>query len=251
MYLMYVDESGDTGLTNSPTTYFALSGLAVHESRWRDFVTQISKFRKTIAATYGLPQRQEIHAAEFIKSPPIVGMQKHIRLAILRNFLDEIAKMDFVMVTNVIVNKSTKQSPYDVFDNAWRILFQRFENTIKYGNFPGGHKNDFGMVLTDNTDGKKLTRLVRRMSVYNPVPNMGFSGSRMLPLVRIIEDPHPKDSKDSYFIQACDACAYFLLQKYRPNNYIRRHSAQHYLNRLTPVLNTKASSRNGLGIVET
>ena len=177
-------------------------------------------------------------------------MQRHIRLAILRNFLDEIAKMNFIMITNVIVNKTTKSPSYDVFDGAWRVLFQRFENTIRYGNFPGGYKRDFGMVLTDNTDGKKLTRLVRRMSVYNPVPNRGVGGSRMMPLIRIIEDPHPKDSKDSYFIQACDACAYFLMQKYRPNSYVRRQSAQHYLNRLGPILNTKASSRNGLGIVE-
>jgi len=35
MFLMYVDESGDTGLTNSPVDYFVLSGLIIHELRWR------------------------------------------------------------------------------------------------------------------------------------------------------------------------------------------------------------------------
>jgi hypothetical protein len=249
MYLMYVDESGDTGLVNSPTAFFALSGLVVHESQWRTFVNQISVFRKTLNATYGLPLRKEIHAAEYIRSPPVAGMQRHIRLAILRNFLDEIAKMDFVSITNVIVDKRGRHPSYDVFENAWRALFQRFENTIGYGNFPGGHRNDFGMVLTDNTDGRKLTRLMRKMSVYNPVPSMGGGGTRMLPLVRVIEDPHLKDSADSYFIQACDTCAYFLLQKYASNSFIRRSTAQNYLNRLSPVLNKRASYKNGLGIV--
>lgn len=32
MYFMYVDESGDPGMLVSPTRYFVLSGLVVHES---------------------------------------------------------------------------------------------------------------------------------------------------------------------------------------------------------------------------
>ena len=31
MFLMYVDESGDAGLVGSPTRYFVLTGLVVHE----------------------------------------------------------------------------------------------------------------------------------------------------------------------------------------------------------------------------
>ncbi|MGQ0663437.1 MAG: DUF3800 domain-containing protein [Pseudomonadota bacterium] len=248
---MYVDESGDTGLIRSPTTHFALSGLVIHESRWRDFVNQVAAFRRTLKTVYGLPIRTEIHAAHYIKSPPISGMRRYIRLAILRNFLDEIAKMNFVSITNIIVDKTGKVPTYDVFTKAWQALFQRFENTLSYGNFPGGHRNDFGLVLTDVTEGRKLQRLVRRMAVYNRLPHMSWAGpgTRNIPILRVIEDPHPKDSKDSYFIQACDTCAYFLLQKFKPNSFIRRSGAQHYLNRLSVVLNTRASHTNALGIV--
>jgi hypothetical protein len=246
---MYVDESGDCGLNNSPTTHFALSGLVVHESRWRDFTTQVATFRKTLRSVHGLPLRNEIHASHFIKSPPVPGMSRHIRLAILRNFIDELAKMDFISITNVIVDKTNKPTTYDVFLNAWQALFQRFENTLSYGNFPGAHRNDFGIVLTDGTDGRKLQRMVRRMAVHNPVPNMSGVGYRNLPIVRIIEDPHPKDSKDSYFIQACDTCAYFVLQKQKPNSFIKRSSAQNYIHRLQPVLNRRATYANALGIV--
>lgn len=251
MYLMYVDESGDTGLVRSPTSHFALSALVIHESNWRDFVKAIANFRATLKAVYGLPVRTEIHASEYLKSPPVIGMNRHVRLAILRNFLDELAKMNFISVTNVVVDKTGKPVSYDVFEHAWQALFQRFENTLQWGNFPGGHRNDFGIVLTDATDGKKLVRLVRKMSVYNPVPNMNRFGPgfRNLPLLRIIEDPHPKDSKDSYFVQACDTCAYFLLQKYRPNSFVRRAGAQNYLNRLAGILNTRASYGNPQGIV--
>jgi hypothetical protein len=248
---MYVDESGDAGLVGSPTSYFALSGLVVHESRWRDFINQIIAFRRTMKAVYGLPLRTEIHASEYLRRPPVLNMQKHVRLAILRNFLDEIAKMDFVSITNVIVDKAGKTPAYDVFENAWRALFQRFENTLRYGNFPGNHRNDFGLVLTDATDGGKLQRLVRRMAVYNPIPHQAWAGpgARNIPILRVIEDPHPKNSKDSYPIQACDTCAYFLAQSFKPNKFARKSGAQNYLSRLVPVLNLRASQNNPLGIV--
>ena len=48
MYLMYVDESGDTGLANSPTRYFVLSGIVVDESRWREFINALVAFRRTL-----------------------------------------------------------------------------------------------------------------------------------------------------------------------------------------------------------
>jgi len=165
--------------------------------------------------------------------------------------LDELAQLRYISVTNVVVNKVGKPLTYDVFSNAWQALFQRFENTLKNGNFPGAYRNDFGMIFTDATDGRKLVRLVRRMSAVNFIPNQAWTGggSRNIPILRVIEDPHSKDSKDSYFIQACDVSAYFLTQHFRPNGYIRRASAQHYLARLRPVLNLRASGTNPLGIV--
>ena len=68
MYLMYVDESGDTGLVDSPTRYFALSGIIVHESAWRQFLERLIAFRKTLRSVYGLPVRAEIHTSTRIIS---------------------------------------------------------------------------------------------------------------------------------------------------------------------------------------
>lgn len=249
MYLMYVDESGDTGLVGSPTSYFALSGIIVHERNWRQFMTALVNFKKTMRAVYGLPVRAEIHASEFIKSK-VHGLPRHIRLAILRNALDELAKTPDISITSVIVDKSTKPAGFDVFDFAWKTLFQRFENTLKYGNFPGKFTQDYGIVFTDATAGTKLLRLVRKMSVYNPVPNLGGGGFRDLPLLRIIEDPHGKDSKEALAVQMADVCAYFLHQRFKPNGYIRRQSASRYYDRLLPVLNVRASINDPLGIVQ-
>jgi len=251
MYMMYVDESGDTGLVGSPTQFFALSAIVVHESRWRDFLNVLITFRKTLRSVYNLPVRTEIHASEYINGRP-VPLPRHVRLAILRNSLDELAKIGFVSITNVVVRKAGKPAGYDVFGSAWGTLFQRFENTLSHGNFPGGHANDHGLILTDATAGKTLAHLVRRMAVFNYVPNdpRFGGGSRNIPIKRVIEDPHGKDSRQSLPIQMCDVVAYFLHQRYAPNSYIRKQRAQRYFDRLQPVLNRRASRFNSLGIVE-
>ena len=76
---MYVDESGDTGLVNSPTRYFVLSGVVVHESEWRNFLQRIIALRKTLRVVYGLPMRTEIHASEFINGR-VGDLPRHKRL---------------------------------------------------------------------------------------------------------------------------------------------------------------------------
>jgi hypothetical protein len=249
MYLMYVDESGDTGLVGSPTRFFALSGIVVHERRWRPFIDRLIAHRRTLKSVYGLPVRTEIHASEYLRSA-VHGLSKYDRLSILRNTLDELAKTPDISITNVIVDKQGKPAGYDPFQSAWGVLFQRFENTLLHGNYPGTFKDDFGIVLTDATAGTKLSRMVRRMAVFNPIPSSYGVGTRNIPITKIIEDPHGKDSKTSLPVQMADVCAYFLHQRYAPNSYIRRKGAHRYFDRLRPVLNTVASRSNALGIVQ-
>ena len=69
---------------------FALSSLVLHESRWRDFITQIIAFRKWVRANHGLPIRTEIHASEYMRHPPYPGLSRPTRLQILQDFMDEL-----------------------------------------------------------------------------------------------------------------------------------------------------------------
>ena len=250
MYLMYVDESGDTGLVGSPTSYFALSGIIVHESRWKDFINILIAFRRTLKSVYGLPIRTEIHASHYINHKP-VDLPRYIRLAILRNTLDELAKLDYIRITNVIVRKTGKPPGYDVFNSAWGTLFQRFENTMGNGNFPGAHRSDSGLIITDAGAGKNLVRLVRKMAVYNFIPHdpRFGGGARNVPITRVIEDPHAKDSAESLPIQMADVAAYFLHQRYAPSAFIKKQKAHLYFDRLSPILNKWASRFNNLGTV--
>lgn len=255
MFLMYVDESGDSGTVNSPTRYFVLSGLVIHELRWMTYLDQLIDFRRDLRLTYGLKLRDEIHASAFINNPKsLARIKRNDRLTILRLFADKLASMTEFNVINIVVDKHAKPASYDPFDAAWKALIQRFENTISHRNFPGPiNADERGMLIPDATDDKKLTTLIRKMRRYNPIPNQSQYGigSRNLTLQTIIEDPFLKDSAHSFFIQAADLIAYLLYQNLSPNKYMRQKSGHNYFMRLDPILCKVASSHDptGLGIV--
>lgn len=253
MFLMYTDESGDTGLVNSPVSHFILTGIVVHELRWQQTLNQLIAFRQRMRNVHGLKLREEIHASEMFTKPGKLGrIKKSDRLAIIRAFAKEIANLQDISIVNIVVDKSSRQPPFDIFSFAWQALIQRFENTLSHRNFPGPRNaDDRGMILPDRTDDKKLVQLVRRMRIYNPIANQQQFGQgfRDLRLKTIVEDPAFRDSAHSYFIQACDTCAYLLRQQERPNRYFKKKGGHKYFNLLNPVLCKVASSQDAQGIV--
>ncbi len=253
MYLMYVDESGDPGLGNSPVRYFTLSGLILHELRWAACLEELIAFRRELKALFGLKLREEIHAGHMLAKPgELARIPKHQRLEILRRYADKLAALDAITVINVVVDKQGKPPAYRVFDMAWQALIQRFENGLTRGTLPGPRQGDErGMLFPDRTDEKQLRLLLRRMRAYNPVPSQAAFGGgyRNLQLRYIIEDASHRDSDSSYFIQSADLCAFLLYQHFAPNAYMKAKSGQNYFKRLDPISYKPASFKRPDGIV--
>ncbi|MBP6627057.1 MAG: DUF3800 domain-containing protein [Arenimonas sp.] len=250
MHLMYVDESGDPGMVNSPTRYFVLSGLVIHELSWLATLDSLIEFRRRMRERFGLKLREEIHAAHFVRGTDALSrIAKHDRLAILRYFSDELAALPGMTAINVVVDKQGKATTYDPFEKSWQALIQRFENTIGYRNFRGpASADDRGMIFPDGEPIKKLGQLLRRMRRHNPVPSQ-MGGYRSLQLQKVVEDPVYRDSRHSLMIQAADLCAYLLYQRLAPNGYMRRKGGAKYFDRLSPMLCRAASSSDPDGIV--
>ncbi len=251
MYIFYADESGDTGLTATPTRYFVLSSFVVHELRWHAVLDQIVAFRRVMRARYGLKLREEIHAGHYIHRPGAAArIPKSLRLRLLGDVLTFQAALPDVSVVNVVVDKHGKPADYDVFENAWRALVQRLHNTMSHRNFPGPQNaSDLGVLVVDRTDEVKLRSLVRKMRVYNLIPSRFGSAPLHIPLTTLIEDAVHRDSTSSYFLQLSDVNAFFLHQKMAPCGYVRRKGARQYFNRLNPILCTVASATDPQGIV--
>lgn len=262
MYLMYVDESGDCGMMSdgSPTRYFCLTGLVIHELRWLDTLSELLIFRHWLKRKYKIYLEDELHAADMINkpsktSPSIQKLRKYERLAIIRNFADKIATLSDISLINIVIDKNTGHAPNknEVFRWAWYTLFQRFENTINRQNFPGPRNaNERGIVFPDSTDGIKLRRFLSSMRMYNPIRMRRSDGASFdidEPIRVIIEDPVLRDSKESYFIQAADCVAFLLKQSIEPSSFMRRHGGNAYFNRIEPVLCKHATNKHPLGIV--
>lgn len=262
MYLMYVDESGDCGMDEdgSPTRYFCLTGLVVHELRWRDTMAELLSFRHWLKRKYKVYLEDELHAADMIARPKKAAaslqcLHKYERLAIVRNFADKIATLADVSLINVVVDKQAGHVPNkdEVFRWAWYTLFQRFENTINRQNFPGPRNAiERGMVFPDNTDGMKLRKYLASMRLRNPIRVRLRDGAfcdRDEPIRVIIEDPVLRDSKESYFIQAADCAVYLLKQSIEPSSYMKKHGGSAYFTRLEPVLCKHATNKHQMGVV--
>ena len=262
MYLMYVDESGDCGLKSdgSPTRYFCLTGVVVHELRWRDTMADLLTFRHWLKGKYHIYLEDELHAGDMFNKPErtpasIRVLKKHQRLAIIRHFADCIARLSDISLINVVVDKHSGHVPSkdEVFRWAWYSLFQRFENTIRNRNFPGpSNSDDRGLIFADNTDGLKLRNYLDRMRLANPLKVRQRSGAFVYkdePVRVIIENPVMRDSKESFFIQVADCASFLLKQSIQPSSFMKKHGGNAYFRRLEPVLCKHASNKHPQGVV--
>ena len=238
MYLMYVDESGDPGKINSPTRYFILSAIIFHETYWLSILNDLVQFKRLLKAKYGLLMKDEIHASAFLsrRVPLKIDIKRNDRLDILKKCIDWLSNRNDISIISICIDKTNCSDP---FEKAWQALIQRFENTLRYRNFPGPFNNDSGMIFSDNTNGGKLVKQIRQMRRYNPIPNtMQYGGgSRNIPLKSIIEDPNFRDSSRSLVLQLADVVAYFAKQVYEPNKYVLKKGARTFYGRLLPVIN--------------
>lgn len=255
MYLMYVDECGDKGLSKGSSPYFILSGMVVHESNWMEFGKAITSRMLECYEKYGFDSRLELHAKAMLgrSEKAYANISKHDRVLLLRDILHAEADMgDYIRIINVMVDKKGKGFGYDVFTRSWDALINRFENTIRANNFPTACRleNEHGLIVADKTDEKALRNHVRRMRWDNWIPSKALPGTTYKRnLESVIEDPMHKNSKYSPFIQLCDVNAYFLRQKIDPNSTVKKHGAQFFFEILEPVLLKQASRKDPFGIV--
>lgn len=241
MYLIYTDESGDDGLVNSPAQFFVISALVMHESSWLNILDDLIVLRKYFLQKFGLRLKDEIHSGVFINGKPKFknSISRNNRLDILKQCLVWLDKRNDISITTVRVDKSKGG---DVFDFGWRTLIQRLENTLMAGNFPGG-ATEKGVIFSDNTNEKKLTRLLREMRRHNFIPDAGYygGGSRNIRLRGVIEDPVMRNSANSFLHQMADVVAYFARQVYEPNKYVRRKGARTFYKKIQSITNPHAT----------
>ncbi|OXU14487.1 DUF3800 domain-containing protein [Sedimentisphaera salicampi] len=248
MYLLYSDESGDPGKSNQGN-HFILSSLLVHESRWHECFGLIKQLRANLKQEYGINRNDELHANKNIAGRGALWgtmYSKEMRVKLFKAVLEAISQMPGAKTMSICINKSSSQlerkSGRDIHDTAWRFMLQRFDNFISRKSTD----KDYGIVFHDTGHDVEIRKLMRKIRVFNYVPSK-YGKSRNLPLTSLIEDPVPRDSAHSQFIQLVDYIAYCLFRKIEPTE--KYPELKELYNMLEPVALKEVSSSNDLGIV--
>jgi hypothetical protein len=246
MYLMYVDESGDTGLSlKSPTRYFILSALVFHELRWNEMYDRQIQFRRWLKSQHGIALNEEIHATELMSARGIFkNIRPHARLNIMKNCLDWIGNQPDLSILTVAIDK--RATTGDVFDQSWERLIAEFETLVRNKKIPGpSNADERGIILPDNTNGKKLTAILWKMRGFN----RNSANATQIKPITIVEDPFMKDSASSFFLQMVDVVAFFARQYFEPNSLIKNQGGGNYYGRLAAVINQDVKSQHPLKII--
>lgn len=205
MYLAYLDESGDAGLTNSPTRFFVLACFLVHESVWLRTLDALVAMRRNLKATHSIPTRPEIKAINVRKGAGVfkgLGWSRDRRMDLLREFLRFQPEQLQVRTFGVAIEKApAAQRGWEPRFAAWTFALQRV-NRFCVG------KGEWATIYPDEGHGPFIRRRIRHMRRYHVVRGHWAPKRIEFPLERIVEDPNERASHDSYFIQLADWSAY-------------------------------------------
>lgn len=254
MYLIYVDESGDPGISVEGTPFFVISGIIIHEKYWNDTFQRILDLRQKISKQYKIPQRIPFHASDIVNGHnqyhhSISGLTTQERFLIYKDIFDYVSQLSNIKILNVFIRKDRVQLTQDVFEWGWQLFIQRFNTFLEKDSQRTG-KEEYGLLFSDRTQDDKLKRLLRRMRAFNYVPSKyaGNSARRIL-IAQILDDPIPRVSTTSYFIQIADLIAFSLARRDYSRASLNAHGFDHFFNILTPICLCEATQYDPQGIV--
>ena len=206
MYLAYFDESGDSGLKNSPTKYFVLACVIVHETKWLEALNALISLRARLKDRYGIKARPEIKSTDLRRGRgALLGLKTApaARMRLFRGLMRY--QRQFVpglTVFAVAIEKDGANARgFDSRERAWEFALQRLERFC-------GSTGERAMIFPDEGHGAFIKRLLRKKRRHSAVPRRLGGGVFQLPMSSIVEDPNDRQSHDSYFIQLADWAAY-------------------------------------------
>lgn len=249
--LVYIDESGDEGYPRYSSDYFVLTSLYFSHEIWKSNFQKLYEFKRELKNIY--PEflvKMEFHCKEFIcdKNPYHGKFSRDERKDILFKFANCISGLDIKIILTFIDKLKIKRSDYLVLENSMNYSMSRIDLDMRepVSNF---------LVITDEGRIDKMRKISRKKQIINFVPGAG----RNAKIERMIEDPLPKSSGESFFIQAADFCSYIeylYVQRHIRKGRIANRVAQmltdsdikDLMDIIEPRFNLKAS-RNKYGIV--
>lgn len=236
MHLVYIDDSYE-----KPTTTF--SAVAVPATQWDETFKSIRAWRQRLKKSDGILVTRELHATEFVAGRGRLGKQ-----IITKYRRSQIFHSTFSFLNTIPGLRIFNACRHDHPDWVFERLLNRINRTMKAW-------DSHALLICDEGKEAEYTRLVRKMSVHNPISSRyGIwqdTGeiTRNLVLDRILEDPFFKESDKSYLIQMADFCAYALLRREKHLASKNRYGLHKSFNELKDVVVTAANPNDTFGVI--
>lgn len=211
MLLAYIDETGDRGYAGSQT--FTLGCVIVPASRWQETFDGLIRFRRFLRQEFGLPVRAEVKANYLVRNKgPFreLGLPPGIRRRIWKMHLSRIPKHDMKAFAVVIRKQAiSKKDTIDPFEVGWQWLIQRLERQA-------ASQNENILLVHDEGEDRLVAKLARKARRAGSAGSSFGLGRVDRPFTQLIDDPVPRRSHESYFIQLADLAAYAAFRRVVP-----------------------------------
>ena len=256
MFIVYYDESGDDGFPETSSPLFVLTALYQHHLNWKENYERVKAFKKQLAHDFPFPFHEELHTREFIlnKAPyHLWRIPDGDRARIIDLYCQIAAQLEVKIINLVILKERLQKKDIDVLDIALTYSVQRIENDLATD-----AQNRFE-IITDWGRVGKMRKTTRRVQKINFIPSKFGPTPRRQEIQKLIEDPLPKDSSESYFIQLADlvACVVSFYAVVSQNvarlpnrlpKVVDVGRIREWMDSLKPVLNLKAAGDDEYGV---
>ncbi|MFZ5980633.1 MAG: DUF3800 domain-containing protein [Candidatus Zixiibacteriota bacterium] len=205
MYFAYIDESGDDGIHNSPTSWFVINCVLIHDSNWLDTLNQLVSLRRDLKTRFDIKARDEIKGIHFRSNQ---GVFKGLHWSLQQRFDLYKELLEFQEHPISIKTFSVAIKKYEAFNRgfiplqaAWKFTFERIQKFCQ-------NEKERAIIFHDEGKGQFIQRTLRFMRRHNYISKHYSKGSISFTVSNILEDPTERKSEHSYFIQLADWNAY-------------------------------------------
>lgn len=195
----FIDESGDTGaVSNGGSKTYTLGCTLVPMTQWTDALDYLVNLRRNLRSTYGLKSTEEVKANHLVGCKKVyreLGLGDGQLRDIYQRHVDAAINISSGVGAIVVRKDTIRKTDIDVFNTAWEYLFTRLRKRAE----------DTGQPIVIVHDEGEARRVRAHLRKFRRVNWQGASyGSARL----LVEDPVPRNSEQSYFIQVADILAY-------------------------------------------
>ncbi len=208
MLLSYVDESGDAGYAGSQT--YTVCCVMMDAGSWPSAFDGFISFRRFLSNQFSIRVRDEIKANHLVRGKGVAaGLGDQQRRAVFRQHMRLADKLGLMVFAVVIEKAKIKKQTMNPRDLAWEFLLQRLERASTKSGEPV-------MLLHDEGDSLAIRKLARKARRAGQAGSAFGTGTLKMPFKLLLDDPVPRNSQQSYFVQLADLAAYAAYRRVHP-----------------------------------